>query len=120
MGSCDWNDGMDKVGNQGTGESVWLGFFLYQVLRRFADLADTRDDGAFAAKCREQAERLRVNIDKHGWDGQWYRRAYFDAGTPLGSPENPECQIDAISRSDERRVGKECVSKCRSRWSPLH
>src|SRR3546814_8460764 len=66
MGSCDWNDGMDKVGNQGTGESVWLGFFLYQVLRRFADLADTRDDGAFAANCREQAERLRVNIDKHG------------------------------------------------------
>ena len=99
MGSCDWNDGMDKIGNQGRGESVWLGFFLYDVLQQFAELANTRDDAAFAEKCRDQAKTLRASIEKHGWDGQWYRRAYFDDGTPLGSHVNAECRIDAVSQS---------------------
>jgi cellobiose phosphorylase len=99
MGSCDWNDGMDKVGDKGKGESVWLAFFLYDVLMQFAQVADLHDDAGFAERCRGEAARLRQNIEEHGWDGQWYRRAYFDDGTPLGSADNPECQIDAISQS---------------------
>ena len=99
MGSCDWNDGMDKVGHEGRGESVWLGFFLFKVLNDFAHLAQSRGDAAFAGKCREQAAGLRTRIETNGWDGEWYRRAYFDDGTPLGSRENAECRIDALSQS---------------------
>ena len=99
IGSCDWNDGMDKVGEHGKGESIWLSFFLYEVLMRFAEVATLRDDQAFADRCRAKAETLRQNIDKSGWDGEWYRRAYFDNGTPLGSAQNAECQIDSISQS---------------------
>jgi cellobiose phosphorylase len=99
IGSCDWNDGMDKVGEEGKGESVWLAWFLIDVLQRFADVADLRLDGAFAAECREEARKLAANVEQHAWDGQWYRRAYFDDGTPLGSHENEECQIDSISQS---------------------
>ncbi|HJW57069.1 MAG TPA: glucoamylase family protein [Burkholderiaceae bacterium] len=99
IGSCDWNDGMDKVGAGGKGESVWLSFFLYEVLMRFADIATLRNDHAFSDHCRAEAEELRQNIEKNGWDGEWYRRAYFDDGTPLGSAQNVECQIDSISQS---------------------
>lgn len=99
IGSCDWNDGMDKVGEHGKGESVWLAWFLIDVLQRFAEVAERRDDSAFAAECREQATQLAANIEAHAWDGQWYRRAYFDDGTPLGSAQNEECQIDSISQS---------------------
>jgi cellobiose phosphorylase len=99
IGSCDWNDGMDKIGHLGKGESVWLGFFLYKVLNDFTALAKARGDAPFAAKCREQAAGLRARIEKNAWDGEWYRRAYFDDGTPLGSRENNECRIDAISQS---------------------
>ncbi len=99
IGSCDWNDGMDKVGEEGKGESVWLAWFLIDVLQRFADVADLRLDGAFASECREQARKLAANVEQHAWDGQWYRRAYFDDGAPLGSHENEECQIDSISQS---------------------
>ncbi|MNV38238.1 N,N'-diacetylchitobiose phosphorylase [compost metagenome] len=99
MGSCDWNDGMDKVGEDGRGESVWLGFFLYDTLTRFAVLARAREDLAFAALCESEAARLGAQLEASGWDGGWYRRAYFDDGSPLGSAENPECQIDAISQS---------------------
>jgi cellobiose phosphorylase len=99
IGSCDWNDGMDKVGAEGRGESVWLAFFLSDVLLRFADLAHQNDDAAFATECRSEAARLAVNVELHGWDGAWYRRAYFDDGTPLGSQGNQECQIDSISQS---------------------
>lgn len=99
IGSCDWNDGMDKVGAQGKGESVWLGFFLHQVLNEFADIALLREDAAFAEQCKTQAITLARNIDLQAWDGAWYRRAYFDDGTPLGSHENIECQIDSISQS---------------------
>jgi cellobiose phosphorylase len=99
MGSCDWNDGMDKVGDQGRGESVWLAFFLYQVLQRFAEIAVIHGDQAFDSRCRSEAAQLQRNIENHGWDGEWYRRAYFDDGTPLGSAQNAECQIDSISQS---------------------
>ncbi len=99
IGSGDWNDGMDKVGDQGRGESVWLGFFLHEVLMRFAEIATLRGDPAFAERCRSEAVRLGQNIEAGGWDGDWYRRAYFDDGTPLGAAQNAECQIDSISQS---------------------
>jgi cellobiose phosphorylase len=99
IGSGDWNDGMNMVGAQGKGESVWLGFFLYEVLLQFAALARRRSDTAFAERCETEAAQLRRNIERNGWDGEWYRRAYFDDGTPLGSASNTECQIDAIAQS---------------------
>ncbi len=99
MGCGDWNDGMNLVGGDGKGESVWLAWFLYENLQLFANLAHSRDDQAMADLCREQATGLRKNIETHAWDGSWYRRAYFDDGTPLGSSDNDECQIDSISQS---------------------
>ncbi len=99
MGSGDWNDGMNLVGAQGKGESIWLGFFLYEVLMRFTALAHMRGDTPFAERCQREAAQLRKNIERNGWDGEWYRRAYFDDGTPLGSASNAECQIDSIAQS---------------------
>jgi cyclic beta-1,2-glucan synthetase len=99
IGSGDWNDGMNLVGEEGKGESVWLGFFLYDVLTRFADVARRRGDAAFADRCQSEAVQLRERIEQHGWDGEWYRRAYFDGGAPLGSASNAECQIDSIAQS---------------------
>jgi cellobiose phosphorylase len=90
---------MNIVGEQGRGESVWLGFFLYEVLMRFAEVARLRGDLSFAERCRREADHVRQNIERHGWDGEWYRRAYFDDGSPLGSATNPECQIDSIAQS---------------------
>ncbi len=99
MGSGDWNDGMNLVGIHGKGESVWLGFFLYEVLNSYIELAELMDDSDFAARCRVEAQTLKENLARHGWDGAWYRRAYFDDGTPLGSAHNAECSIDSISQS---------------------
>ena len=99
IGSGDWNDGMNEVGAKGKGESVWLGFFLYAVLDRFTALSRARGDAAFAQRCQNEATRLRSNLEKHGWDGEWYRRAYFDDGTPLGSSASAECRIDSIAQS---------------------
>ncbi len=99
MGGGDWNDGMDRVGIEGRGESVWLGFFLHRVLAVFEPLALARGDAAFAAECRKQAETLRASLNANGWDGQWFRRAYFDDGRPLGSRESQECRIDSIAQS---------------------
>ncbi len=99
MGTGDWNDGMNLVGKEGKGESVWLAFFLYYILIRFSDIARLHNDPSFAQRCEEEATRLRENIEEHAWDGEWYRRAYFDDGTPLGSASNPECQIDSIAQS---------------------
>src|SRR4030095_14286421 len=81
MGSGDWNDGMNLVGIHGKGESVWLGFFLYDVLKKFSNLATRYGDTQFAERCRDEAAHLQDNIEKNGWDGAWYRRAYFDDGT---------------------------------------
>jgi cellobiose phosphorylase len=99
IGCGDWNDGMNRVGHEGRGESVWLGFFLYDVLMKFAELARTRNDLAFSERCITEAQRLQQNLEQHAWDGQWYRRAYFDNGEPLGSQTNPECQIDSLPQS---------------------
>jgi len=99
IGCGDWNDGMNRVGHQGRGESVWLGFFLYDVLTRFAALARSRDDFTFADRCLAQARQLQHNLEEHAWDGQWYQRAWFDNGEPLGSHTNPECQIDSLPQS---------------------
>ena len=99
MGAGDWNDGMNNVGARGRGESVWLGWFLIDVLRRFGTLADRQGDAAFAQRCAIEADTLRGNIERNAWDGRWYRRAYFDDGTPLGTAAAAECQIDSISQS---------------------
>ena len=99
MGSGDWNDGMNLVGIKGTGESVWLGFFLCAVLKQFAEVARLKGDSPFAERCEAEGIKLRQNLEQHGWDGEWYRRAYFDDGSPLGSATNVECRIDSIAQS---------------------
>jgi cyclic beta-1,2-glucan synthetase len=99
MGAGDWNDGMNLVGAGGRGESVWMAFFFITVLQRFAPLARARGDADFAAYCENQRARLRACIEASAWDGAWYRRAWFDDGSVLGSAANPECQIDSITQS---------------------
>ena len=99
IGSGDWNDGMNIVGMHGKGESIWLGFFLYEVLMRFSEIARMQGDGSFGERCQQEAAQVRRNLEQHGWDGEWYRRAYFDDGAPLGSASNAECQIDSIAQS---------------------
>jgi cyclic beta-1,2-glucan synthetase len=98
MGTGDWNDGMNRVGHLGRGESTWLGFFLHGILGDFAALCDTRGDGARAERYRGQARRLASALEL-SWDGEWYRRGYYDDGTPLGSAQNDECKIDSIAQS---------------------
>jgi cyclic beta-1,2-glucan synthetase len=98
MGGGDWNDGMNAVGLGGKGESVWVAWFQTVCLERFAAVAEARGDGEFALVCRERAEALRAAADA-AWDGDWYRRAYFDDGTPLGSAQNDECRIDSLAQS---------------------
>ncbi len=99
MGTGDWNDGMNRVGRGGQGESVWLGFFLAEVLARFVPLCEERGDHRRVQRYRAYREKLVRALETHGWDGAWYRRAYFDDGTPLGSAENAECQIDALAQA---------------------
>ncbi|HEV7473821.1 MAG TPA: hypothetical protein VGN90_07220, partial [Pyrinomonadaceae bacterium] len=99
MGSGDWNDGMNRVGHLGKGESVWVGWFLYTTLAAFAPLCEDRNDEARAGRYREHLEKLKKALAESGWDGDWYRRAYFDDGTPLGSVQNDECRIDSIVQS---------------------
>ncbi len=99
MGSGDWNDGMNLVGCEGKGESVWLAFFLCDVLRSMAVLAAQHEDKTFSEFCVEECGKLAKNIEEHAWDGEWYRRAYFDNGDPLGSSRNSECRIDSIPQS---------------------
>jgi len=99
MGSGDWNDGMNRVGIGGKGESVWLGWFLHKTLTEFAEVCLRVGDDTAAAEYRAQAERIRKALEAHAWDGAWYRRAYYDDGTPLGSAQNAECQIDSIAQS---------------------
>ncbi len=99
MGTGDWNDGMNRVGQHGNGESVWLGWFLHTTLSRFVPLAERRGDTDFVEACRAEQERLLAALESQGWDGLWYRRGYFDDGTPLGSSGRSECRIDAIAQS---------------------
>jgi cyclic beta-1,2-glucan glucanotransferase len=99
IGTGDWNDGMNRVGEQGKGESVWLGWFLHLVLSDFAKLADLRGEHRRAENWRLHVTGLKAALEREAWDGDWYRRAYFDDGTPLGSAGNEECRIDSIAQS---------------------
>ncbi|HXC54133.1 MAG TPA: glucoamylase family protein, partial [Rhizomicrobium sp.] len=99
MGAGDWNDGMDRVGENGQGESVWLGWFLHAALGAFARIAERRGAGDHADAWRAHATALKTALEREAWDGDWYRRAFFDDGTPLGSVVNSECRIDAIAQS---------------------
>lgn len=99
IGCGDWNDGMNRVGIEGRGESVWLAWFLIATLRPFAEHAESRGDATVAAELRSLADGYAGALERAGWDGDWYRRAYFDDGTPLGSAQNEECRIDSIAQS---------------------
>jgi len=99
IGSGDWNDAMNMVGLGGEGESVWLAFFLHHVLTQFAEVARLHGDAALAERSELEAAALRHAAEMHAWDGDWYRRAYFDSGEPLGSADSPECRIDSIPQS---------------------
>ncbi len=99
IGTGDWNDGMNRVGEAGKGESVWLGWFLLTTLKAFAPVADERGDIKRAAVWRDRIKGLHAALEKHGWDGRWYRRGFFDDGTPLGSAQSEECRIDSIAQS---------------------
>ena len=106
IGSGDWNDGMNRVGEGGRGESVWLGWLLHAALDAFATIADARGDATRAANWREHMRALTTALESEAWDGDWYRRAWFDDGTPLGSATNEECRIEfyfPILGSDLRR-----------------
>ncbi len=99
IGTGDWNDGMNRVGKDGRGESVWLAWFLTVTLRAFARHAESRGNSVCAAECRASADDYVRAAEAHGWDGEWYRRAYFDDGTPLGTAAQSECRIDSIAQS---------------------
>jgi cyclic beta-1,2-glucan synthetase len=99
IGTGDWNDGMNRVGEHGRGESVWLGWFLHATLNAFAPLAQARGELALATGWLGNASKLRNALEAHAWDGDWYRRGFFDDGTPLGSAASDECRIDAIAQS---------------------
>ncbi|WP_425801934.1 GH36-type glycosyl hydrolase domain-containing protein [Desulfitobacterium sp. Sab5] len=99
IGSGDWNDGFSRIGVKGKGESVWLGWFLIMILKRFAGICENHSDQERAERYRQISVEINENIEKNAWDGGWYRRAFFDDGTPLGSSKNIECQIDAIAQS---------------------
>jgi cyclic beta-1,2-glucan synthetase len=99
MGTGDWNDGLNRVGQGGKGESIWLGWFLHATLTEFVRLAQKRGDAAHDAAWRGHMAALAKSLEDHGWDGNWYRRAYFDDGAPLGAAQNTECRIDSIAQS---------------------
>jgi cyclic beta-1,2-glucan synthetase len=99
MGTGDWNDGMSRVGEAGKGESVWLGWFLHAAFTAFIPIAVSRNDSARAKAWKAQVDALAGALDREGWDGNWYRRGYYDDGTPLGSVSSDECRIDSIAQS---------------------
>jgi cyclic beta-1,2-glucan synthetase len=99
IGTGDWNDGMNRVGQEGKGESVWLGWFLHTILWEFAKIADARGERKRAETWRLHVSALKAALERAGWDGEWYRRAYFDDGTPLGTAADQECRIDSIAQS---------------------
>jgi cellobiose phosphorylase len=119
MGTGDWNDGMNLVGAQGKGESVWLAFFLSLVLTRFVDVAASRGDQAFAERCASEAAHLRDAIQESAWDGAWYRRGWFDDGSPLGTSTNKECRIDSIAQSWSVLSGASDANRARAAMDAL-
>ncbi|NEG79524.1 GH36-type glycosyl hydrolase domain-containing protein [Pantoea agglomerans] len=120
MGSGDWNDGMSTVGIAGKGESVWLGFFLYTVLDRFAALAVRFGDTDTARHCQEHAQTLKTALNHAAWDGEWYLRGFFDSGQTLGSHADSECRIDAIAQSWSVLSGAGEDARCRSAMEALY
>lgn len=119
MGSGDWNDGMNTVGNKGMGESVWLGWFMYSILKDFKDICRFKGDEEKYSYYDEMEQFLKNNQEENAWDGSWYRRAYFDDGTPLGSAENDECQIDSLSQSWAVISGAAGSGRCRAAMNAL-
>jgi cyclic beta-1,2-glucan synthetase len=121
MGAGDWNDGMNRVGHDGKGESVWLAWFLFLNLNQFADVAESRGDNERAEKWRAHAKALQRALEAEAWDGEWYRRAYYGDGTPLGSATQDECKIDSLSQTwaviskaaptDRAKLSMEAVEK---------
>ncbi len=99
IGSGDWNDGYDQMGKEGKGESVWLAFFLYDILIDFIEVADKLNDKEFAAQCKVERKKIKNKINDQAWDGEWYLRAWFDDGKVLGSSRNRECRIDSVAQS---------------------
>jgi cellobiose phosphorylase len=99
MGAHDWNDGMNRVGIHGKGESIWLGWFLASTLHDFAEICEQMEDSKRAGEFRAKMTEIRRALEKHGWDGEWYLRAFYDDGSPLGSFVNRECKIDSIAQS---------------------
>jgi cyclic beta-1,2-glucan synthetase len=99
MGAHDWNDGMSSVGDKGRGESVWLGWFLATTMKQFTGICEYMQDQKRAGEYRSQAEKIIAAVEASAWDGDWYRRAYYDDGFPLGSKQNRECQIDSLGQS---------------------
>ena len=99
IGTGDWNDGLNKVGNKGEGESIWLGFFIYDILEKFIPICEQKGDIKLVEKYRQVQQELKKALNTNGWDGRWYRRAYMDNGDVLGSLENDECKIDSIAQS---------------------
>ncbi len=99
MGSGDWNDGMNKVGIKGKGESIFVGFFLYDLLQRMSRISNEKNDTEFSNTCLDSSNTLKEKLNKNAWDGKWYLRAFFDNGDPLGSRNNTECRIDLLSQS---------------------
>lgn len=95
----DWNDGMNRVGIEGRGESTWLAWFLHNALQRFIPIAEARGDRSHAGAWQAHCDRLKIAVEEHAWDGEWYRRGYFDDGSPLGSAASDECRIDSIAQS---------------------
>jgi cyclic beta-1,2-glucan synthetase len=117
MGTGDWNDGMNRVGREGRGESVWLAWFLNANLRAFAPLAEARGQAERAAAWRAHKAALESALDREAWDGDWYRRAYFDDGTPLGTAQDNECRIDSIVQSWAVIAGGPSRERRRRRWT---
>src|SRR4029078_8088350 len=99
FGSGDWNDGMNRVGREGRGESTWMAFFVADVLESWAGLCESQGDVPRANRYRAPRQQLHAALETAGWDGAWYRRGYFDDGTPLGSATSEECRIDALAQA---------------------
>lgn len=119
IGSGDWNDGFSRIGIKGKGESVWLGWFLITTLDRFARICDVHEDHSRAEDYRQRVQQLKESMESAGWDGGWYRRAYFDDGTPLGSARNSECQIDALAQSWSVISGEARTSRAKDAMAAL-
>ena len=121
IGGGDWNDGLNKVGLEGRGESVWLAWFLYTILEKFVPICTKHGEPERAEKYRSFMEQLSWALEKSAWDGQWYRRAYNDNGDPLGSVTNSECQIDCIAQAWAVISGAAPEDKAKTAmWSSYH